>query len=93
MKNMKLIALLICLSVVLCSFVGCAKTAPVKLELNGGELPADALAEYEYSTSAELALPTPTKNYYKFEGWSLNSDGSSILEGGKLPAEDFYYSR
>ena len=88
MKNTKLIALLLCLSVVVCSFAGCAKTAPVKLELNGGVLSeADALVEYQYSTSAELVLPTPTKQYYKFEGWSLASDGSSLLEGGKLPAE------
>ena len=87
MKNMKLIALLLCLSVIVCSFAGCAKTAPIVFELNGGALPEDALAEYEYSTDKELVLPTPTKQYYKFEGWSLSSDGASLLEGGKLPAE------
>lgn len=87
MKKTKLIALLLCLSVIVCSFAGCAKTAPVVFELNGGALPEDALAEYEYSTDKELVLPTPTKQYYKFEGWSLSSDGASLLEGGKLPAE------
>ena len=87
MKNMKLIALLLCLSVIVCSFAGCAKTAPIVFELNGGVLPEDALAEYEYSTDKELVLPTPTKQYYKFEGWSLSSDGADILKDGKLPAE------
>ena len=87
MKNMKLIALLICLSVIVCSLVGCAKTAPVKFELNGGTLPADTPELIEYTTSAELALPVPTKQYYKFEGWSLSSDGSSVLKDNKIPAE------
>ena len=87
MKKMKLIALLLCLSVIVCSFAACAKTAPVVFELNGGVLPEDALAEYEYSTDKELVLPTPTKQYYKFEGWSLSSDGADILKDGKLPAE------
>ena len=92
MKKTKLIALLLCLSVIVCSFAGCAKTAPVVFELNGGALPEDALAEYEYSTDKELVLPTPTKQYYKFEGWSLSSDGASLLEGGKLPAETILVS-
>lgn len=87
MKKTKLIALLLCLSVIVCSFAGCAKTAPIVFELNGGVLPEDALAEYEYSTDKELVLPTPTKQYYEFEGWSLSSDGADILKDGKLPAE------
>ena len=83
MKHMKLIALLVCLTVIVCSFAGCAKTAALSFELNGGaasDLPA------EFTNNAELALPTPTRDYYKFDGWSLNSDLSGDLLNA-LPAE------
>ena len=85
MKQLKLIALLICLTVIVCSFAGCAKTAPLSFELNGGTLSGEAPVEFK--NDADLALPEATKQYYKFEGWSLSSDGKNVLEGNKLPAE------
>ncbi len=83
MKHMKLIALLVCLTVIVCSFAGCAKTAALSFELNGGsasDLPV------EFTNNAELALPTPTRKFYEFDGWSLNSDLSGDLLKA-LPAE------
>ena len=85
MKQLKLIALLICLTVIVCSFAGCAKTAPLSFELNGGTLVGEAPVEFK--NDADLELPTATKQYFSFVGWSLTADGSSVLEGNKLPAE------
>ena len=84
MKNIKLIALLVCLTVIVCSFVGCAKTAALTFEANGGEVVGEA--PLEYTTKAALALPTATLQYYNFKGWSLNSDGSGTVYT-ELPAE------
>lgn len=83
MKHMKLIALLICITVLVCSLAGCAKTAALSFELNGGA--ASDLPE-EFTNNAALALPNPTRQYYAFKGWSLNSDGSGTLYA-ELPAE------
>ena len=96
MKNIKLIALLVCLTVIVCTFAGCAKTALLTFELNGGELAGEAPGVY--SDDAVLALPTPALQYYEFLGWSLNSDLSGdlytelpagfALSGEQIPSED-----
>lgn len=84
MKNIKLIALLVCLTVIVCSFAGCAKTAPLSFDAKGGTISGEQPAEY--TTSDALALPSASLQYYAFKGWSLNSDGSGTLYT-ELPAE------
>ena len=84
MKNIKLIALLVCLTVIVCSFAGCAKTAVLTFDANGGAVVGEAPAEY--TTKAALALPSATLQYYAFKGWSLNQDLSGEIYT-ELPAE------
>ena len=84
MKNIKLIALLVCLTVIVCSFAGCAKTAVLTFDANGGSVVGEAPAEY--TTKAALALPSATLQYYAFKGWSLNQDLSGEIYT-ELPAE------
>jgi len=90
MKNIKLIALLVCLTVVVCSLAGCAvsdipvigqlfvKTAPLTFEPNGGTITDEVVPE-AYSDNAALALPAASLQYYSFLGWSFNEDGSGDL--------------
>ncbi len=90
MKNIKLIALLVCLTVAVCSFAGCAlseipvigglftKTALLTFEPSGGDF-GDAVVPESYTDNAALALPSPTLQYYAFLGWSFNEDGSGDL--------------
>lgn len=84
MKNIKLIALLVCLTVIVCSFAGCAKTAALSFDAKGGTVAGEQ--PESYTNNAELALPTAALQYYKFLGWSLNNDGSGTLYT-TLPAE------
>ena len=84
MKNIKLIALLVCLTVIVCTFAGCAKTALLTFEANGGEVAGELPPVY--SDDAELALPSAALQYYAFKGWSLNEDLSGDLYTDKLPA-------
>ena len=89
MKNTKLIALLVCLTMVVCSFAACdlstlpvigsmfVKTAAIEFNVGDGELVGEAPASY--SDNAALALPTANLQYYAFKGWSLNADGSGDL--------------
>ena len=98
MKNIKLIALLVCLSVIVCTFAGCAKTALLTFELNEGEY--DGELPTVYSDDADLALPTPTRQYYGFLGWALDAYGSGEryttlpagleLSGDQVPSEDAF---
>ena len=45
----------------------------VKLDVAGGQLPADAKAEYaDLTYTDEIELPTPTREYYEFKGWEVN---------------------
>ena len=86
MKNTKLIALLVCLTMVVCAFAACdlstipvvgslfVKTAAVEFNAGDGELVGEAPASY--SDNATLALPEASLQYYAFKGWSLNADGS-----------------
>lgn len=83
MKNIKLIALLVCLTVIVCSFAGCAKTAMLTFDAKGGTVSGEQ--PESYTNNAALALPSATLKYYKFVGWSLNSDGSNPLT--ELPAD------
>lgn len=86
MKNTKLIALLVCLTMVVCSFAACdlstlpvvgslfVKTAAIEFNTGDGELVGEAPASY--SDNATLALPVASLQYYAFKGWSLNADGT-----------------
>lgn len=90
MKNVKLIALLVCLTVAVCSLAGCAvsdipvigglfvKTAPLTFEANGGTITDEVVPE-AYSDNAALVLPSASLQYYAFLGWSFNEDGSGDL--------------
>ena len=89
MKNTKLIALLVCLTMVVCSFAACdlsgipvvgslfVKTAALEFNTGDGELVGEK--PESYSDNAALALPTASLQYYAFKGWSLNADGSGDL--------------
>ena len=89
MKNTKLIALLVCLTMVVCSFAACdlstlpvvgsffVKTAAVEFNTGDGELVGEAPASY--SDNAALALPEASLQYYAFKGWSLNADLSGDI--------------
>ena len=86
MKNTKLIALLVCLTMVVCSFAACdlsgipvvgslfVKTAALEFNTGDGELVGEK--PESYSDNAALALPTASLQYYAFKGWSLNADGT-----------------
>ena len=86
MKNTKLIALLVCLTMVVCSFAACdlstlpvvgslfVKTAAIEFNTGDGELVGEAPASY--SDNATLALPVASLQYYAFKGWTLNADGT-----------------
>lgn len=86
MKNTKLIALLVCLTMVVCSFAACdlssmpvlgglfVKTAALEFDAGDGEIVGEK--PESYSDNAALALPTASLQYYAFKGWSLNADGT-----------------
>ena len=102
MKNTKLIALLVCLTLVVCSFVGCTELPfdpsgiPVvgdlfvktaALEFNANGGELVGEAPAAYSDNAALALPSASLQYYAFKGWSLNADGSGDLFLNEIPAK------
>jgi uncharacterized repeat protein (TIGR02543 family) len=49
-----------------------AITYKITYELDGGQMTADNPQNYTVET-ADFNLPTPTKDYYNFLGWSLNN--------------------
>jgi len=83
MKSLKLVALLICLTVIIGSFAGCAPSVALTFEYNHGEAP-DSVPEFY--KGAELDLPEPARDYYKFIGWSLAADLSGDTYK-KLPGD------
>ena len=100
MKNTKLIALLVCLTLVVCSFAGCTALPfdPSDIPLVGDLFVKTAALEFDavdgelvgeapaaYSDNAALVLPEAELQYYAFLGWSLSEDGSNPMK--EIPAK------
>ena len=49
----------------------------ISYELNGGQNPAGA--PEKYTTGTAVTLPVPTKEGYKFLGWSLNAESTDYI--------------